>query len=476
MHVLGLQFDIAWEDKPANHDKIHRLLSSARPLPGALIVLPEMFATGFSMDIKAVTDDDGTTQRFLADIAKEYQVNVLAGLVRERRNEALLFDAEGREVARYAKMHPFKLAGESVEPGTETVVVDCAEFKLSPTVCYDLRFPELFRAGLKRGTNLFAVIANWPTPRLDHWLTLLKARAIENQSYVIGVNRCGRDPGNEYPGRSQIISPRGEVLVDAGDGETVMEAGLDLSVVQTYRERFPVLQDANQHVSEPSPFPIAEFETQLAGLIDQLFTANVHFQIATGLRKSWREYYPEAIQAHVFWRYTIHAHETMAILGLCRVYDNTRTADRRCLTLRRLITTVEVNRGVFQESEFRKRLKENPHVDSLARHFAKLDEQKLGEDMAFCDGDIVKRLIELRHKLVAHLNYEYAIGKERDFFEKDPLPISDIQTLIDRGFETVNRYLGNFITTTHSDRLASQQDQDYLIVLKALRKLRPPDK
>ena len=243
MHVLALQLNIVWEDKLANHDKVRRLLSSAHPPPGTLVVLPEMFATGFSMNLETVNDDDGTTQRFLADIAKEYRVNILAGLVRQRRNEAVLFDAEGQEVARYAKMHPFKSAGESVEPGTEPVVVDCAEFKLAPTVCYDLRFPELFRAGLKRGANLFAVIANWPTPRLDHWLTLLKARAIENQSYVIGVNRCGRDPRNEYPGRSQIISPRGEVLGDAGEGEGVVRAELNLPQLQAYRREFPAMGD-----------------------------------------------------------------------------------------------------------------------------------------------------------------------------------------------------------------------------------------
>lgn len=243
MHVVALQLDIVWEDKPANHDKVHRLLASTRPPPGALVVLPEMFATGFSMNIPAMNDDDGTTQRFVVTIAKEYQVKVLAGIVRERRNEAVLFEVDGREITRYAKMHPFKFAGETAEPGTEPVVVDCAEFKLAPTVCYDLRFPELFRAGLKRGANLFAVIANWPTPRLDHWLTLLKARAIENQAYVIGVNRCGSDPGNEYPGRSQIISPCGEVQVDAGEKESVMQAELNLPELLSYRQEFSALQD-----------------------------------------------------------------------------------------------------------------------------------------------------------------------------------------------------------------------------------------
>lgn len=264
MHVLGLQLDIVWEDKAANLTKVRRLLSAANPEPGTLVVLPEMFATGFTMNL-ALAEDTGES---IAKLAQEYRVNLLAGLVRRSggprsvvaapangrdgfgqlttssarlSNEAVLFNAQGREVARYTKMHPFKFAGEAVEPGTEPVVVGCGEFKLAPAVCYDLRFPELFRAGVKRGANLFAVIANWPTARLDHWLTLLKARAIENQSCVIGVNRCGRDPNAEYPGHSQIISPRGEVLADAGETEGVVRAELDLPELQAYRQKFPAL-------------------------------------------------------------------------------------------------------------------------------------------------------------------------------------------------------------------------------------------
>ena len=239
MNVLGLQLDIVWEDKAANLEKVRRLLSEAKPKPGTLVVLPEMFATGFTMNL-ALAEDTGES---VSALAREFRVNLLAGMVRDRRNEAVLFNAEGREVARYAKMHPFKFAGESALPGTEPVVVDCGEFKLAPTVCYDLRFPELYRAGVKRGANLFAVIANWPTPRLDHWLTLLKARAIENQSYVIGINRIGRDPNLEYPGRSQTISPRGEVLADAGEGEGVVSGSLVLPELLSYRQKFPVLDD-----------------------------------------------------------------------------------------------------------------------------------------------------------------------------------------------------------------------------------------
>ena len=127
MHVAALQLDIVWENKPANHDKVRRLLSSARPLPGTLVVLPEMFATGFSMNVSTITDDDGTTQQFLADIAREYRVNVLAGIVRKEHNEAVWYDTEGREVDRYAKVHLFSHAGETQHflAGTGPRVWDC---------------------------------------------------------------------------------------------------------------------------------------------------------------------------------------------------------------------------------------------------------------------------------------------------------------------------------------------------------------
>jgi predicted amidohydrolase len=235
VNVLGLQLDIVWENPRANHDKVRHLLTGVEP--GTLVVLPEMFSLGFTL---AELEDRGET---VAALAKECRVNILAGLKRDRRNEAVLFDANGRELARYAKMHPFQVAGENVVPGAEPVVVPCGEFRLAPAVCYDLRFPELFRAAVKRGANLFAVIANWPTSRLDHWLTLLKARAIENQAYVIGVNRCGRDPNADYPGRSQIIGPRGEVLADAGEAEGVVQAELDLPELEAYRQKFPLLDD-----------------------------------------------------------------------------------------------------------------------------------------------------------------------------------------------------------------------------------------
>jgi omega-amidase len=114
---------------------------------------------------------------------------------------------------------------------------------VAPFICYDLRFPEAFRVATRRGAQVLAVIANWPAAREGHWMTLLRARAIENQTFVIGVNRCGTDPNHTYSGRSQIIDPRGEILADAGSTEGLIHGRLDLQLLTAYRNEFPALRD-----------------------------------------------------------------------------------------------------------------------------------------------------------------------------------------------------------------------------------------
>src|SRR5262245_36233653 len=182
MQIIGLQLDSVWENRAANHDKVLSLLDRARPQEGALVVLPEMFASGFSMNVSAIHDEALETQTFLSRAAAERKIYLMGGVVTrdksgpiERgRNEAVVYSPEGREVARYCKLQPFTLGGESDHyvAGERVCLFKCQEFAVAPFICYDLRFPELFRRAAALGANLIVVIASWPSMRDDHWVTL----------------------------------------------------------------------------------------------------------------------------------------------------------------------------------------------------------------------------------------------------------------------------------------------------------------
>ncbi|MCX5675562.1 MAG: carbon-nitrogen family hydrolase [Planctomycetota bacterium] len=251
MHVTAIQLDIAWENKPANFERVCRLVAAARPEVGGLVVLPEMFATGFSMDVARIHEGpEREAETFLAGLAREHSAYVIGGVVTlgpdgRGRNEAVAFGPDGCEIARYAKMHPFSFGGEPrhYAAGDRIVTSPLGEFTAALTICYDLRFPELYRAAVLAGADLLVVIANWPAPRAAHWAALLAARAIENQAYVVGVNRCGSDPKHAFSGHSRIIDPRGTVIADAGEREGSIRASLDLEALKAYRREFPALAD-----------------------------------------------------------------------------------------------------------------------------------------------------------------------------------------------------------------------------------------
>jgi omega-amidase len=251
MRVHAVQFNIAWEDKPANHRKVRAMLDAAPPSPGDLVVLPEMFSTGFSMNVATVSDSQTRLdQSFCSSIARDFQVHVLAGIVStadngKGLNQSALFSPAGHEVARYTKLHPYSLGKEAAHylPGPSVLVLRIAGLQVAPLICYDLRFPEAFRHATLQGAQCHIVIANWPSPRIEHWTTLLKARAIENQSYVLGLNRTGSDPFLTYPGRSACFSPKGDLLADLGPEESILQVTLDPTTVSTWRSEFPVLND-----------------------------------------------------------------------------------------------------------------------------------------------------------------------------------------------------------------------------------------
>lgn len=246
MKIFGLQFDIAWENQAGNCGQIARLVDQAEPDKDSLIVLPEMCTTGFTMDASA-GGVRSETRAALSGLARKHSIYLLAGLARREpdANEAVVFAPDGGEIACYRKQRPFTMGGEDrvYEAGDGYVLFDWEGCRVAPFICYDLRFPELFRPAAAAGAELIAVIASWPAKRVIHWVKLLQARAIENQCHVIGVNRIGADPYNHHNGRSLIIDPMGEILADADEAEGFISAELDLGSQRKLRENLPFLRD-----------------------------------------------------------------------------------------------------------------------------------------------------------------------------------------------------------------------------------------
>jgi predicted amidohydrolase len=252
LKVSLLQMDLAWEDVAENHRRAARLLSRAADAGAKLALLPEMFSTGFSMEPERVAEGPGgISERFLVAQARAFGLSILASVPQKDpaaplpQNVALLASPSGG-VTRYAKIHPFTFGGEHrhYAGGDRVVTAQVEGVRVTPLVCYDLRFPEPFRLAA-RDTDLFAVVANWPETRRAHWRLLLRARAVENQAYVAGVNRAGSGGGLNYGGDSAAIGPMGETLAEAknDEGETVLTFEVDPNAVAAARAKFPVLDD-----------------------------------------------------------------------------------------------------------------------------------------------------------------------------------------------------------------------------------------
>ncbi len=250
MKVALLQTDIVWEDRPQNLAQLAPLLATAASTGARLVALPEMFACGFSMRTELVAEPvDGPSVTFLREQAQALGVWI-AGSVPERAEGALrphntlaLASPRG-ELTRYRKIHPFTFAREDQHyaAGSERVVVEIEGLRIGLFVCYDLRFADEFWA-LARDVDAYLVVANWPEKRRHHWQALLLARAIENQAYVLAVNRVGRGGELAYSGDSRVIDPWGEVIAAAAGDPAMLLADVDPGRVRDARATFPVLQD-----------------------------------------------------------------------------------------------------------------------------------------------------------------------------------------------------------------------------------------
>jgi predicted amidohydrolase len=250
MKIAAIQHDISWEDATATTAHLEPMVAGAAAAGARLVVLTEMFATGFCLDPDRIAEPEGgPTSAWLADRAKEHDIWIcgsvpeLASGATRPRNVLVLAGPDG-ETHRYAKIHPFSYAREHerYDAGTEHVVVDVDGVRVALFVCYDLRFADEFWAVAGR-TDLYVVVANWPESRRHHWRSLLVARAIENQAYIIGVNRVGSGGGLDYVGDSMVVDPLGEVLSSAAGREATLVTEIDPAMVTATRERFPFLAD-----------------------------------------------------------------------------------------------------------------------------------------------------------------------------------------------------------------------------------------
>ncbi len=248
--ILNLvQYNPEWENKEANKNKILRLIGN-KPLPDSTFIFPELTLTGFTMKSEIYSEDlKGETFYFFSKIALENNLNIIFGLIENKDgllyNSLVHIGSSGELISKYHKIHPFTFSEENKHylRGEKPVITDINGWKTGFSICYDLRFPELFRQYGKERAELIIVIANWPDTRIEHWKVLLRARAIENQCYVAGVNRVGNNPRLHYNGFSGIYDPMGNEIASISEIEKVITADISKEKVSETRDKFPFLED-----------------------------------------------------------------------------------------------------------------------------------------------------------------------------------------------------------------------------------------
>lgn len=251
MKIILISLNQAWEDQKSNREKVLNCLESVKEQQADWIIFPEMTLTGFTMNARkyAEAPECSSTIRFFAECAQKYHVYIAFGVILKGKykstNNLIVVSPEGKTEANYAKIHPFSFAHENdfYEAGRKIVTVSIKGITVGLSICYDLRFPELFQA-LSKKAQVIVNIANWPEKRVEHWYALLKARAIENQAYFIGVNRTGKDGnGLEYRHSSEIVDMNGKLIESVKLKEECDLYEIDPRQVEQYRKDFPVKQD-----------------------------------------------------------------------------------------------------------------------------------------------------------------------------------------------------------------------------------------
>lgn len=252
MKIACVQMDITFGEPEGNYAAVEKYIEEAAKAHTDVIVLPEMWNTGYALDqLSNLADQNGKkTREFLAKLAKKYVMNIVGGSVATKKdgkfyNTMYVANRTGQIIADYDKAHLFKLMNEHqyMAEGQRMNLFDIEGISCSGTICYDLRFPEWIRTHILYGAKIMFIPAQWPKKRIDHWKLLLQARAIENQCFVVAVNRVGRDPNNVFNGHSMVIGPWGEQLNFEQTSEGIFYTEIDINEVDRVRRTIPIFED-----------------------------------------------------------------------------------------------------------------------------------------------------------------------------------------------------------------------------------------
>ena len=241
-----VQSNIIFENKEKNIAKAKNIAKKAKAANIDILFFPEMSFTGFSMNTDVIGESDNETINIMAEVAKENGIALGFGWVYKGRGKAenryTILNEKGKILSNYTKIHPFSLDGEDryYNSGNKVTTFEYNGFRICTLICYDLRFPEVFQAASK-DADLIVVPANWPDERLDHWRTLLKARAIENLCYIAGINCIGNFNDKTYSGNSSIYNPNGELLISS-EKESILTFNA-VNDVEVFRKNFPSRRD-----------------------------------------------------------------------------------------------------------------------------------------------------------------------------------------------------------------------------------------
>ncbi|WP_137596810.1 carbon-nitrogen family hydrolase [Paucilactobacillus kaifaensis] len=250
---VGLaQTNVTFANPDANFKRVEEYVRKAAEQEVDVVVFPEMWNTGYALNqLDQLADENGKrTQQLLQSLASQYQLNIVGGSVATKRNghfynTSYVVSDQGAVVSAYDKVHLFGLMheGEFITAGSDETSFELAQVPSTGVICYDIRFPEWLRTLSRHGAQVLYVSAEWPDVRVTQWELLVRARAIENQAFVVAVNRVGDDPDNHFNGHSLVVDPLGNIIAQAGEQEELKVASFDLESIEAVRGQIPVFKD-----------------------------------------------------------------------------------------------------------------------------------------------------------------------------------------------------------------------------------------